>query len=214
VGNWKAEALAKKDSKPISPKWFLYKASGILPSNSYILAESSTHSALVQKYMAKPNSFFKVMSGGLGIGVGEAAGIKLAVPDRPVIYIVGDGSFIYNPVLAGLGLYQEYHLPILTIILNNSVYAAMRALHKKYYPNGWSVRNNMYFGVDLAPVTDYTKLAEAFDAYGEKIDKPDDIEPALTRALQQLAAGKSVVLDVILDPLDDAGYASIGIQQK
>jgi len=214
VENWKAEALAEKDSSPISPRWFLYKANEILPGNSYILTETACHSALAQKYMAKPDSFFKVVSGGLGMGVGEAAGMKLALPDRPVVLIAGDGSYIYNPVLAGLGLYQEYNLPILTIILNNGVYAAMRSAHQKHIPEGWAVSNNMYFGVDLTPATDYTKLAEAFDAYGEKLEKPEDIEPALKRALKQLEAGKSVVLDVIVDPLDDGGYASIGGKQK
>lgn len=214
VENWKAEALARKDRKPISPRWFLYKAHEILPSNSYLLAEATTHSALVQRYMAKPNSFFKALSGGLGMGMGGAAGVKLALPDRPVILIIGDGSFIYNPALAGLGLCQEYHLPVLTIIFNNGIYSAMRSIHQKYYPEGWAVRKNMYFGVDLAPVTDYTKVAEAFDAYGERLDEPDEIEPTLNRALQQVANGRSALIDVILDPLDVGGYASIGIQQK
>ena len=212
--SWKTEALSRKDSQPISPRWFLYKANEILPAHSYILTETATHSTLVQRYMAKPNGFFKVIAGGLGMGLGEAVGMKLALQDRPVVFIVGDGSFIYNPVLAGLGLCQEYHLPILIIVLNNGIYASMRSIHEKYYPKGWSARSNMYFGVDLAPVTDYTKLAEAFGAYGERLKDPSDIEPALNRALQQMAKGKSALLDVILDPLDTGGYASIGTQRE
>jgi acetolactate synthase-1/2/3 large subunit len=90
----------------------------------------------------------------------------------------------------------------------------MKSIHEKYYPKGWSARSNMYFGVDLAPVTDYAKLAEAFGAHGERLKDPNDIEPALNRALQQMAKGKSALLDVILDPLDTGGYASIGTQQE
>lgn len=212
--NWKAEALARKDNKPISPRWFFYKAHEILPSDAYVLAETSTHAALIQRYMAQPNGFFKALSGGLGMGMGAATGVKLALPDRLVVLMIGDGSFIYNPALAGLGLCQEYHLPILTIILNNGIYSAMRSIHQKYYPEGWAVRKNMYFGVDLAPVTDYTKVAEAFDAYGERLDEPDEIESALNRALEHIANGRSALIDVILDPLDVGGYASIGIQQE
>jgi acetolactate synthase-1/2/3 large subunit len=212
--NWKAEALSRKDSQPISPRWLLHKANEILPANSYILTETATHSTLVQRYMANPNGFFKVISGGLGMGLGEAVGVKLALPNRPVVFIAGDGSFIYNPVLAGLGLCQEYHLPIFIIILNNGVYASMRSIHEKYYPKGWSASGNMYIGVDLAPVTDYAKMAEAFDAYGERVKSPNEIEPAMKRALQQMAKGRSVILDVMLDPLDTGGYASIGTRRE
>ena len=117
-----------------------------------------------------------------------------------MIFLVGDGSFNYNPVLAGLGLCQEYHLPILTIILNNGSYAAMKSAHQKYYPQGWAVSHNTYFGVDIAPQPDYTKVAEAFDAYGERVEEPDAIESALDRALEQMAIGRAALLDVILEP--------------
>jgi len=214
IKNWKAEALAKKDSKPISPRWFLYKANEVLPSNSYVLVEAATHSALVQRYMAKPNSFFKALSGGLGMGMGEAAGVKLALPDRTVVLIIGDGSFYYNPALAGLGLCQEYNLPILIVVFNNGIYSAMRDVHLKYYPDGWAASTNTYFGVDIAPVANYSKVAEAFDMYGERLDDPSEVEPALTRALEQMAKGKSSLIDVVLDPFDLGGYASIGVREK
>lgn len=138
--------------------------------------------------------------GGLGLGLGEAIGTKLGYQDRPVILLVGDGSFNYNPVLAGLGLCQEYHLPILTVVLNNGGYAAMRSGYQKHYPEGWAVTHNKYFGVDIAPGPDYTKVAEAFDAYSERLEEPDNIEPAINRALQQIGKGRAALLDVILAP--------------
>ncbi|GAG35236.1 unnamed protein product, partial [marine sediment metagenome] len=138
----------------------------------------------------------------LGIGLGMAAGAKLAHQDRPVILFVGDGSFNYNPVLAGLGLYQEYGLPVLIVILNNGGYIGMRRSHQKCYPQGWAVSNNTYLGVDITPEPDYTKVAEAFDTYGERLEEPDDIELALNRALQQIVMGKAALLDVILDSRD------------
>ena len=105
-------------------------------------------------------------------------------------------------MLAGLGLCQEYSLPTLTLILNNGSYAAMKSSHQRYYPQGWAVSQDTYFGVDIAPQPDYTKLAEAFDAYGEKVEEPDNIEPALNRALEQIAKGRAALLDVILEPKD------------
>lgn len=195
---WNKEALAGQRNKPIAPKWFLYAINKVLPNNSIILDETITHQAFIHRYVAQPNAYTQV-TGGLGIGLGIAAGTKLAHPDSPVIFLVGDGTFHYNPVLAGLGFCQEYRLPILTVVMNNGSYAAMKRGYYRYYPQGRAVSHNMYFGVDIAPQPDYAKVAEAFDAYGEKVEEPSDIEPALNRALQQIAAGRAALLDVILE---------------
>ena len=77
-------------------------------------------------------------------------------------------------------------------------------------PDGWAVRENRFFGVHMAPPADFSKVAEAFDAYGERLDDPNEIEPAIKRALEQLAKGRSALIDVVLDPFDTGGYASIG----
>ena len=194
----KTEAFGGQRNKPISPKWFLYMLNKVLPRDSVILQETITHGSLIHRYLAQPNAYSRV-SGGLGLGLGAAAGTKLAHRDRPVIFLVGDGSFNYNPVLAGLGACQEYHLPILTVILNNGSYAAMKRAHAKYYPQGWAVSRNTFYGVDIAPRPDYAKIAEAFDAYGERVEALHDVEPALTRALKQMAMGRAALLDVILE---------------
>jgi len=196
---WKGEALAGQKSRPISAKWFLYAAKEILPADSIILEETTLLSLSVHRYLAKPSHYISAMQGGLGMGLGVAAGTKLAYQDRPVTFIVGDGTFNYNPVLPGLGLCQEYSLPILIIILNNGGYMAMRRCYQRFYPEGWAVSHNTYFGVNIAPDPDYTKIAEAFNAYGERLVEPEDIEPALKRALQQLVQGKTALLDVIID---------------
>ena len=69
------------------------------------------------------------------------------------------------------------------------------------YPDGWAARRNSYLGVDITPAPHYAKVAEAFGAYGEKIDKPGDIEVALKRGLEQLAQGKAALLDVMVENL-------------
>ena len=181
-----------------------------MPGNSYILAEATTHSALARRYLAKTDSFFNALYGGLGMGIGAAAGVKLALPDRTVVLMIGDGSFYYNPALAGLGVCQEYNLPILIFVFNNGIYSAMRGMHLKYYPDGCAVRENKFFGVDMAPPADFSKVAEAFDAHGERLDDPNEIEPAIKRALEQMAKGRSALIDVVLDPFDTGGYAAIG----
>ncbi len=75
----------------------------------------------------------------------------------------------------------------------------MRGHHRQSYPDGWAVSHDTYLGVAIAPDPDYAKIAEDFNAYGVRLAEPDDIEPALNRALQQLEMGKTALLDVILD---------------
>lgn len=214
TANWEAEAIGLKDHQPISPRWFLYQAAQILPEDAYILAELSTHSALAQRYLARPGGFFKALSGGLGMSMGGAAGVKLALPERPVVLLIGDGSFFYNPALSFLGVCQEYGLPVLTIVFNNGIYGAMKGIHKKYYPEGWAIRKNLYFGVDITPTPHYTKVGEAFEAYSVKLEDPHEVSVELSRALEYVQKGRSALIDVVLDPEDTGGYEAIGTQQK
>ena len=198
IKTWEAEALNGQRNKPISPGWFLHRVGQILPANSIIVEETITHRNFIQRFAVRPGAYFRA-NGGLGVGLGTAVGSKLAHPDKPVIFFVGDGTYNYNPVLAGLGLCQEFNLPILTIVMNNGSYAAMISGYKKHYPQGTAVRRNAYLGVNITPQPDYAMIAEAFDAYGEKVIEPDEIEPALNRALEQLANGRAALLDVVLE---------------
>jgi thiamine pyrophosphate-dependent acetolactate synthase large subunit-like protein len=193
------EALAVRANKPIAARWFCHAAQKAFPADAIILDETILYTHLIHQYLAEPGRYIKPAYGGLGVGMGAALGVKLAKPDRPVILIVGDGAFNYNPVLAGLGLAQEYRLPVFIIVLNNGGYMAMKRGHRRLYPQGWAASHDTYLGVDIAPAPDYVKVAEAFGAYGEKLEEPGKIEAALKRGLRQIAGGKTALLDVIVD---------------
>lgn len=198
LSQWQKEAEQEKETTPVSARWFLHLARKILPPDSIILDETFTHTRFVHQYMGVPGCYHKCAYGGLGVGIGEAAGVKLANLDRPVILVIGDGAFNYNPVLAGLGMCQEYHLPLIIIILDNSGYGVMKLGYHRLYPEGLAVTQNTYLGVDITPAPDYIKIAEAFGAGGERLTDPSGIEPALGRALEQLENGKTTLLDIIL----------------
>ena len=198
ISQWQEEAEQEKDKTPISARWFLQQARKILSPDAIIMDETLTHSRLVHQYTGIPGSYFKSAYGGLGVGMGEAAGVKLANAGRPVVLVTGDGAFNYNPVLAGLGLYQEYQIPIIILILNNGGYGAMKLGYQRLYPEGSAVSQNTFLGTDITPAPDYIKIAEAFGAHGERLTIPSQIEPALKRALERLEEGKPTLLDVIL----------------
>jgi acetolactate synthase-1/2/3 large subunit len=163
-----------------------------------ILDETITHMRAVHQYMSEPGHYMKSGYGCLGVGIGEAIGTKLAHPDRPVILLVGDGAFFYNPTLAGLGLCQEYEVPITIAVMNNGGYMGMKRAHQGLYPDGYAVAGNTYLGIDIAPAPDYAALAAVFGGYGVKLENPADIETTLTRDLGEMGQGRTVLLDVIL----------------
>jgi hypothetical protein len=72
--------------------------------------------------------------------------VKLAKPERPVVTLIGDGGFLYNPVLQSFGASRDFNLPILVVIFNNRKYAAMQNMHKRMYPEGVAVETGKYFG--------------------------------------------------------------------
>jgi acetolactate synthase I/II/III large subunit len=199
LASWRIETAAERNKIPISSKFFLQQLRERLPAGSHVIDETLLHTKSVHRYLGDPDCYIRPNYGGLGVGFGEALGVKLAGPDRPVFWVVGDGAFNYNPVLAGLGLCQEYHLPIFMIIMNNGGYAAMKKGHLALYPQGWAASHQTFLGVDILPAPDYVKIAEAFGAYGRKLARPDDIEKALTEGLEQMAAGKAILMDVVSD---------------
>jgi acetolactate synthase I/II/III large subunit len=200
VDGWQKEAAAASGDAKLTPVNFITELRDLLPPETLIVDESITHSNLVRRVLGRPGNYVKVGSGGLGIGIGYAIGAKLAQPERPVVFIVGDGTFTYNPVLAGLGACREYDLPMLNIVLDNGGYAAIRGAYQRYRPNGWAVKHGEYPGADFTPQPDYAALAAGFDADGYRVSQPTETAIAVKAALAQLAAGRSSIIDVKLAP--------------
>jgi acetolactate synthase-1/2/3 large subunit len=201
---WEKEALEAKDDVPIDPRWLCYVVNKILDGDTRTVHETITHGGLVSRYIEAnrigPGNHFQAMGpvvhSGLGQGLGVSLGVKLSDPGKTVVALEGDGSFNYNPVHACFGLSQEYQIPFVTVLFDNKSYAAMKQ-HSRYYPDGYSVREGKYYGVDI-PKLDYVKLTEAFGGYGEVVKDPAEVESALYRALEEERNGRLALLDMII----------------
>ena len=198
--HWQEEIAHDEKSTTLTTRRFLHQLKGLLPESCFIVNEMVMHSSLAHRYLARPGSYLKVGSGGLGLGMGQAAGVKLAQQEQPLVFLVGDGTFNYNPVLAALGVCQEYRLPMLTVILNNGGYGAIAHTYHRLLPEGWAARHHEYLGVDIAPPPDYASIATAFGAAGYQITTAEDITPVITDAVKQLADNRAALVDVVLPP--------------
>lgn len=201
---WKEEALSVRERKPIDTRWVTYELSQVLPPDAMVVEETISHRLAIHCYLdgLKPGSYFTGCVGGLGTGLGTALGVKAAAPKRPVICLIGDGSFNYDPALAALGVCQEHKLPILIVLFNNLGYLSQKSGVPRYFPDGWAVRKKNFIGISIVPSPDYATLARAFDGYGEKVEEPGAVRGAIERGLKSVAAGQLALIDIRLEPVN------------
>ena len=193
------QAMDVKDKIPIEPPWMFHAFNEAVPDDAVVVAELMTHKRPLALYLDRtwPGGYLQSF-GGLGQGLPNALGMKLAMPDRLVVVAVGDGAFFYNPIVASFGLCQEYHLPILTVIFNNSGYASQQGSLEKWYPDGFAHRSGQHLGTSIGPRPEYAKIVEAFGGCGEAVDRPQDVVPAIKRGIEAVKEGKPAVVDVLL----------------
>lgn len=193
--------LAKaKTKRPIDPAWLCAALGEALPAETVYVDETVTHRGVVETHLRNqgPLSFIKVR-GGLGQGLGHAIGVKLALPDRPVVSLVGDGTFLYNPVTQSLGYAQREKLPIIIVIFNNNQYLAMKENHLDYYPDGISKQHGIYYGAPIGG-PNYAELGQPFGCWGKRVDDPTQLVPAIREAHAATREGRTAILNVVVDP--------------
>jgi acetolactate synthase-1/2/3 large subunit len=200
---WREDAAALANQKPMDTRWVAHELSQVLPADAMVVEETITHRLAIHRYLdgLKPGSFFAGCIGGLGTGLATALGVKAANPKRPVICLIGDGSFSYDPAPAAYGAAQEHNLPFLTVMFNNQGYLSQKSGVPRYYPGGWAVKSNNFSGLHIAPCPEYAQLIKAFDGYGEKVEEPGEVRKAIERGLRAVAGGQSALLDIRLKPV-------------
>ena len=147
-----------------------------------------------------PGSLMGLSGGGLGFSAGTALGIKLAQADNRVIHFVGDGSFYFSNPSSVYAVASQYGLPILTVLLDNGGWSAVKESTLRMYPQGQAKDTNQ-FASDLGYSTDFAAIAQAAGAHGERLVDPAQVEAAIARCLAALDAGRSALLHVRITPL-------------
>jgi acetolactate synthase-1/2/3 large subunit len=129
----------------------------------------------------------------LGQGLGMALGAKLAAPDRTVISTMGDGTFMYNPVVQSFALARHENLPTLTVVFNDGGYRAMKFNQRDYYPDGVGAQSGYWPG---EPITDfdYAELAGLFGGFGRRVEAMADLPGAVDDALAALNLPQHLIL--------------------
>lgn len=199
---WKdgiADAEQKAASKDVITIPLLMKTlRDVMPADTSYVDETIVHFGQIRDHILwdGPHGYFRAPSG-LGQGLGYALGVKLALPKRTVVMTVGDGTFLYNPVIPALTTADEYKLPLLIIICNNKKYAIMEQLHDRFYPKGTVNTTKDYYGVHINN-SRYEQAVNIVGGHGQLVEKPADLKGAIEAALACVKAGKPAILNVLL----------------
>jgi thiamine pyrophosphate-dependent acetolactate synthase large subunit-like protein len=175
------EAEMTSDAEPIHPLRLCKEVRDILPRDAIVCVDGQeilTYARQTIPFYA-PHSLNSGPFGCMGVGLPYGIGAKLAKPDTPVLILHGDGSFGMNAMEIDTAL--RHQIPIVCVISNNG---------------GWTGSPTSVPGRDLG-FTRYDLMFESIGAHTELVQRPEQIRPALQRALQ---ANKPAIVNVITDP--------------
>jgi acetolactate synthase I/II/III large subunit len=198
---------------PVDPVAVAATLRDLLNGDAAVVDETITHSRTIARHlMASVPGRYRYVQGGLGQGLGVTLGAKLAMQgegedgtgrgaggrSRMAVLTVGDGSWLYNPVLPGLMASAEHGLPVLVVIFNNGSYASMKNNHLRSYPEGAAARSGRFRGVDLSAQPDAAAVASAAGAAGITVRATEQLAPALEKAITAVRGGQTAVVNVLL----------------
>jgi len=192
LANSKSEALEKQleeDKKhlndiPLDPSVFMAKLAKKIPKDTIIFDESLTVSPYLTRYIPPdvPGQFYQTRGGSLGVGIPGAMGIHLADPTKLVIGFTGDGGSMYT--IQALWTAVHHKIPAKFVICNNHSYKLLKLNINHYweescidphpYPDCFDIKN---------PDIQFAELAKSLGVPGVKVEKPEDIDPAIDKML-------------------------------
>ena len=177
IAEWRSKECLKYAMKQeIMPQYVIEKLHEVTGGQAVVTSDVGQHQMWAAQYYGfdKPRRWAN--SGGLGtmgVGLPYAMGAAFANPDSPIVCITGDGSI--QMCLQELATAKQYGLPIKVICLNNHYLGMVRQWQELFY-------GRRYSHTCMKGQPDFIKIAEAYGHVGIRVEKPEDVEPALRKA--------------------------------
>jgi thiamine pyrophosphate-dependent acetolactate synthase large subunit-like protein len=193
---------AESDAVPINRLRLMRDLNKVLPKDTIMSAESGSTNAY-HRYGFK--SYLPLLEPGglscMGSGWCMAMGASLAYPDRPVVSVIGDGAFMMT--LNELATAVDNNIPVVVVVQHNAVYGNVRLKQITHFESRFAA-SELY-------IPNLADVARSFGAHGERVEKPEEIIPAMERAL---ASGKPAVLDVVIDASKESLDSPVKLKVK
>ncbi len=192
----KFNQLANSNDTPIKPERIIKELNDQLPKDTYVVVDPGTPCPYFAAYynFNESGRYFITnrAHGALGYALPASIGVQIGRPKNRVISVMGDGSFGF--AVGELETAVRLKLPIIFIVISNSVYGWIKAGQKTKF-------EKRYFSVDFNR-TDHSKIAEAYGVKSWKISNNDDLKDKINEAINFKSG--PCLLDIITQPLQDA----------
>lgn len=168
----------KYDDKDLTCPYFIEALDKATKGEAIITTDVGQHQMWAAQFYhySEPRTFLS--SGGLGTmgyGLGACIGAKLGRPDKTVVNIAGDGCFRMN--MQELATASRYNIPIIEVVINNQVLGMVRQWQTLFY-------GHRYSQTVLNDAVDYCKVAEALGCVAFRVEKKEEVLPAITKAME------------------------------
>jgi thiamine pyrophosphate-dependent acetolactate synthase large subunit-like protein len=175
---------ALHDSMPLHLSQFAEELAQQLPPNAIVFDEALTHSEELCRYLPPIalGHYFQTRGGSLGVGIPGAIGIKLAHPDKTTIAFTGDGGAMYT--IQALWTAARHQIAAKFVICNNRSYRILKLNILQYWREQQIPAHEFPDSFDLSkPELRFDELARAMGVQSVRVEKPDQIKPAIAQAL-------------------------------
>jgi acetolactate synthase-1/2/3 large subunit len=194
IAGWRAKnGLHFRQGEKIMPQFVIEKLYEATEGKAFVTSDVGQHQMFTAQYYKFDTPRHWINSGGqgtMGVGLPYAMGVSFAHPGRQVACVTGEGSIQMN--IQELSTCKQFELPIKVINLNNGMLGMVRQWQEMFYSKRYS---QSY----VTSLPDFVKLAEAYGHVGMKIERPEDVLPALKKAFTEYK-DRLVFMDFIIDP--------------
>lgn len=196
-------AVVPGEDDSLNPAFVCATLSRLIDAQDVVVNEGVRNVLAVLQHIERtePLTLLGGAGGGLGYSGGMALGVKLASPERRVIQMVGDGGFHFSTPTSVYAVAQAEGLPILTVVLDNGGWQAVKDAVLRVHPGGQAFKQNEFHARLRGQHRHFHQVGQAFGAHGEHVNRPQDLEAAVLRCLQALDHGQAAVLVVSVAPL-------------
>ncbi len=182
------------DAVPIEPRRVVAELRRAAPENTLMITDTGNHQCWVEQYwdVYEPRAMFTPGGfAGMGFGTYGSLGVKLARPDRPVVCVTSDGSWMMFPGAVATAV--EHDIPVVWVLFNNYTIGVIRDL-QRFYMDGREIGTSfMRHATGELWNPDFAKMAEAMGAGSISVDHPSDLSSAFETAF---ASGRPFLVDV------------------
>ena len=192
---FRAKARAMAGKTPVQPLALLEAIGAMLPKDAVVIEEAVSSAPGIRMLINSDDeqSFYGLRGGGIGWGLPAAIGVKVALPDRPVVALVDDGSAMYT--VQGLWTAAHYRLPVVWVIFNNTSYRILK--QRLVMLRGLAEQADKFVGMELTdPAIDFVGLARSLGIEGQRAATVKDATDLIGKALKD---GTPMLIDVDME---------------